>query len=185
MDTCRRVLLRGMPAHLLFSAAGVGGPPQKQHVLAQGQLAEHALCSLRVKASPRDSPPWRIKAEPSGSEVFRLVSWRPCVSRVSAAPEVDRRFSEDCVADRRTKRHIGCPGELELICHSVIQADKGGTRAWVWQLEVSRYDPHTFDMLEDVVLVICPLLVESVVVWPGASSNAGAIPFSSSNPWCM
>ncbi|KAM0702674.1 hypothetical protein Q7P35_010105 [Cladosporium inversicolor] len=38
VDTCRRVLLwRRMPVHLLFSVAGVGGPPQMQHVLAQGQ----------------------------------------------------------------------------------------------------------------------------------------------------
>jgi hypothetical protein len=118
VDTCRRVLLRGMPAHLLFSAAGVGGTSTETACPGAGTVAEHALCSLRLKASPRDSPPWRMKAEPSGSKVFRLVSWRPCVSRVSAAPKVDRRISEDCVADRRTKRHIGCPGELELICHS-------------------------------------------------------------------
>ena len=137
MDTCRRVLLRAICLLTCSSLLLVwGGPPQKQHVLAQGQLAEHALCSLRLKASPRDRPSWRIKAELIGSEVFRLVSWRPCVSRVSAAPEVDRRFSEDCVADRRTKRHIGCPGELELICHSSGQRRHAGLGLAVGSIQV-------------------------------------------------
>lgn len=37
-----RFAMKSMPAHLLFAAAGVGAPPQRQHVLAQGLNAEHA-----------------------------------------------------------------------------------------------------------------------------------------------
>jgi len=87
VDTCRRVLLRGMPAHLLFSVAGVGGTSTDTACPGAG-TSTRLLASFKGLAE--GSPPWRIKAELSGSEVFRLVSWRPCVSRVSAAPEVDR-----------------------------------------------------------------------------------------------
>ena len=72
--------------------------------------------------------------------MFRLVSWRPCVSRVSAAPELDRTLKTACVGDRGTERHIGQGGQLEpdmsfsgLRRHASLGLAVGA----------SRYDPHT------------------------------------------
>ena len=55
-----------------------------------------------------------MKAERSGSECVSVGQLqRGRVSRVSAAPDVDRALKIACVGDRGTERHIGQRGQLE------------------------------------------------------------------------